>query len=192
MTFLAILILAGRVAVVAALVYAATVALTHWAVRSRRLTPFGAWPRFVRRASDPVLQPLERRIIRSGGSPQDAPLWLVGIVVVGGLLLISLIQWLVGFSVTLRYLAQAGPGTWGRFLVSTLFSILMVALFVRVISSWLGISPYKRWMRPVMILTDWLIEPIRRILPPFGMLDFSPLVAWLVLSLVRGFVLSLF
>jgi YggT family protein len=39
-------------------------------------------------------------------------------------------------------------------------------------------------------LTDWLIQPIRRILPPVGMLDFSPLVAWLVLTLLRGFVLS--
>lgn len=192
MTVVAMLILAGRVAVVLALAYAAVVALTHWAVRSRRLTPFGAWPRFVRRASDPVLQPLERRIVRSGGSPQDAPLWLIGIVVVGGLLVISLIQWLAGMTVTLRYLAEAGPEAWGRFLVSGLFSILMIALFVRVISSWLGVSPYKRWMRPVMLLTDWLINPIRRILPPFGMLDFSPLVAWLVLSLVRGFVLSLF
>ena len=37
-----------------------------------------------------------------------------------------------------------------------------------------------------MVLTDWLIEPIRRILPPVGMIDFSPLVAWLLLSLVRG------
>ncbi|HEX3275602.1 MAG TPA: YggT family protein [Gemmatimonadales bacterium] len=192
MTVVAMLILAGRVAVVLALAYAAVVALTHWAVRSRRLTPFGAWPRLVRRASDPVLQPLERRIVRSGGSPQDAPLWLIGIVVVGGLLVISLIQWLAGLTVTLRYLAEAGPEAWGRFLVSGLFSILMIALFVRVISSWLGVSPYKRWMRPVMLLTDWLINPIRRILPPFGMLDFSPLVAWLVLSLVRGFVLSLF
>ena len=56
------------------------VGLTHWAVRSRRITPFGAWPRFMRRASDPVLLPLERRVIRAGGSPQDAPLWLIGIV----------------------------------------------------------------------------------------------------------------
>jgi YggT family protein len=192
MTFLPAVILAGRVVVVVALAYAATVALTHWAVRSRRLTPFGVWPRFVRRASDPVLQPLERRIVRSGGSPQDASLWLVGIVVVGGLLLVSLVQWLVGFVATLQVLAHAGPETWGRFLVSGLFSILMIALFVRVISSWFGISPYRRWMRPVMLLTDWIIDPIRRVLPPFGMLDFSPLVAWLVLSLVRGFVLSLF
>jgi YggT family protein len=45
-------------------------------------------------------------------------------------------------------------------------------------------------MRPVMLLTDWIIEPIRRVLPPFGMIDFSPLVAWLVLSIVRSFLLS--
>jgi YggT family protein len=185
------LILASRVVVIIALAYASAVALTHWAVRSRRITPFGAWPRFMRRASDPVLLPLERRIVRSGGSPQDAPLWLVGIVIVGGLLLLSLVQWLAGFAVSLEILAQSGPRAWGRFLVSGLFTVVMVALFVRVISSWFGISPYRPWMRPVMLLTDWIINPIRRILPPFGMIDFSPLVAWLALSLVRGFLLSL-
>ena len=62
----------------------------------------------------------------------------------------------------------------------------MLALFVRVIASWLGISPYSAWMRPVMILTNWLIEPIRRILPPMGMIDFCPMVAWLLLWLARG------
>jgi YggT family protein len=188
---LAILVLASRLVVILALAYASVVALTHWAVRSRKLNPFGAWPRFVRQVSDPVLQPLERRILRAGGNPQDAPLWLVGIVIVGGLLLLSLVQWLVGFAVTLGVLAQSGPRAWARFLVSGLFTLLMAALLVRVISSWFGISPYGKWMRPVMLLTDWIIDPIRRILPPFGMLDFSPLVAWLVLSVVRGFVLSM-
>src|ERR1043165_2550856 len=189
--FLAILVLASRLLVILALAYASVVALTHWGVRSRKLNPFGAWPRFVRQVSDPVLQPLERRILRAGGNPQDAPLWLVGIVIVGGLLLLSLVQWLVGFPLTLGMLGQSGPRAWARFLVSGLFTLIMVALLVRVISSWFGISPYGRWMRPVMLLTDWIIDPIRRILPPFGMLDFSPLVAWLVLSVVRGFVLSM-
>jgi len=182
--------LVARTLVVVGLVYASAVALTHWAVRSRRITPFGAWPRFMRRASDPVLLPLERRIVRSGGSPQDAPLWLLGIVVAGGLLGLTLVHWLAGFVVTLGYLAESGPRVWARFLVSTLFSVLIIALFVRVIASWFGVSPYRPWMRLAMALTDWLIQPIRRILPPVGMLDFSPLVAWLVLSLVRGFVLS--
>ena len=188
---LAILVLASRLIVILALAYASAVALTHWAVRSRKLTPFGAWPRLIRRASDPVLQPLERRILRAGGNPQDGPLWLVGIVIVGGLLLLSLVQWLVGFAVTLGILVQSGPRIWARFLVSGLFTLIMVALLIRVISSWFGISPYRPWMRPVMLLTDWIIEPIRRILPPFGMIDFSPLVAWLLLSVVRGFVLSM-
>jgi YggT family protein len=182
--------LVARTLVVVALVYASAVALTHWAVRSRRITPFGAWPRFMRRASDPVLLPVERRIVRAGGSPQDAPLWLLGAVVAGGLLLLTLVQWLAGFVATLSYLTAAGPRAWARFLVSTLFSVLMIALFVRVIASWFGVSPYRPWMRLAHALTDWLILPIRRLLPPVGMLDFSPLVAWLVLTLARGFVLS--
>src|SRR5918911_4921361 len=97
---LAALDLVVRTVVVVALVYSSAVALTHWAVRSRRITPFGAWPRLMRRASDPVLLPLERRGIRAGGSPQDAPLWLVGLVIAGGLLLLTTVHWLAGFVVT--------------------------------------------------------------------------------------------
>ncbi len=181
----------ARFLVVAALAYSAAVAVTAWAVRSRRLNPFGAWPRVMRRMSDPVLRPLERRVVRLGGNPQDAPLWLLVIVVAGGLILISLIHWLAGFSFTLAVLGQSGPRGWARFAISGLFSILMMALFIRVIASWLGISPYRRWMRPVMVATDWLIDPIRRILPPMGMIDFSPMVAWLVLWLVRGVVMGM-
>ena len=84
-----------RSAVVAALVYATVLAGTAWAVRSRRIDPFGAWARFVRRLGDPVIRPLERRVVRLGGNPQDAPLWLIGLVVLGGLLLISLVHWLI-------------------------------------------------------------------------------------------------
>jgi len=187
----AVLELVVRTIIVVALVYASLVAFTSWLVRSRRINPFGVWPRFMRRMSDPVLLPLERRIMRAGGSPQDAPLWLLGIVIAGGLLLFTFVQWLAGFTVTLRFLAAAGSREWLRFGLGALFQILIIAIIIRVIASWFGISPYKRWMRPVMILTDWIIDPIRRLLPPFGMLDFSPLVAWLVLIVVRNFVLSL-
>jgi YggT family protein len=187
----AVLDLVARALVVGALVYSSAVALTQWAVKSRRITPFGVWPRFIRRISDPVMLPVERRVIRAGGSPQDAPLWLVGIVVASGLLLLSLLHWLHGFAGTLSVLAESGPRAWLGFLLSGVFTLLMVALFVRVIASWFGVSPFRSWMRPVMALTDWIIEPIRKILPPIGMIDFSPLVAWLVLSLLRGFLLSL-
>ena len=177
--------------VIVALAYASLIALTHWAVRNRRINPFGAVPRFIRKVSDPVLQPVERRVIRSGGNPQNAPLWLLAGVIASGLILLSISGWLIDTLVQLSWAAQSGPRFWVQTLVGLVFTVLMGAIFVRVIASWLGIGPYRRWMRPVMALTNWLIDPIRRILPPFGMFDFSPMVAWLVLYLVRGFVLGL-
>jgi YggT family protein len=181
----------ARALVILALSYASIIAVTYWAVRTRRINPFGAWPRFTRRISEPILLPLERRVIRAGGSPQDASLWLLGLVIVAGLLLLSLVHWIMGMTATMAALTYAGPRAWLRFCLSGVFTILMAAIFIRVVASWLGLSPYSRWMRPVMILTDWLIEPIRRILPPFGMLDFSPMIAWLVLWVIRGFVMGM-
>jgi YggT family protein len=182
---------AVRSMVLLALVYAAIVAVTHWAVRSRRMEPFGGWARLVRRISEPVILPLERRMIRAGANPQNAPYWLLGIVIAAGLLLLSLTQWLIGTAVALSLLATGGPRVWLRVALGAVFTILMTAILIRVIASWFGIGPYRKWMRPFYVLTDWLIEPIRRILPPFGMFDFSPMVAWLVLYVVRGFVLGL-
>ena len=183
--------IAVRSIVLLALAFAATVALTHWAVRSRRINPFGTLPRLVRRISDPILLPLERRVINAGGNPQNAPLWLLGLAIGGGLLLLSLTQWLIGTAAGLVLLAQGGVRVWMRVLMSAVFTILMAAILIRVIGSWLGIGPYRKWMRPVYALTNWLIDPIRRILPPVGIFDFSPMVAWLVLYVVRGFVLGL-
>jgi YggT family protein len=190
MEALAVLYFAVRTLVIVALVYAALVALTHWAVRNKHITPFGPWPRFMRKVSDPVLEPVERRILRAGGNPQTAPLWLLGIVVAGGLVLMSLTAWLIDAVVRLHWMASSGPRMWIGSLVSLLFTILMTSILIRVIGSWFGIGPYRKWMRPFYLLTNWLIDPIRRILPPFGMIDFSPMVAWLVLYVVRGFVMG--
>jgi YggT family protein len=182
---------AVRFLVLVALVYASVVALTHWAVRRRRLEPFSGWARLVRRISDPLITPLERRVIRAGGSPQNAPYWLLGVVIAAGLILLSLTGWLIDAVVRLQWMAQSGPQVWLESLVSLLFTVLMAAILIRVIGSWFGIGPYQKWMRPFYLLTDWLIDPIRRILPPFGMVDFSPMVAWLVLYVVREFILGL-
>jgi YggT family protein len=188
----AVLIDVVRWLVVAGLAYSAVVALTHWAVRSKKLSPFGAWPRTVRRLSDPVLQPIERRLVRAGGLPQSAPYWLLAIVVIGGLLLVSLVNWAIGFAYSLGTLAGAGPTLWLLTLLSWTFTVLRVALLVRVIASWFGISQYTKWMRPIVLLTDWLLEPLRRVLPPFGPLDLSPLVAYFILWIAERIIIGAF
>lgn len=181
-----------RVLIVAALAGGAAVAATHWAVRSKRLNAFGAWPRFVRRSSDPLLQPLERRIVRMGGNPQNAPFWLLGLVVAIGLVAIGLFRWMAGMALALGVLAESGPGAWAAALLRVAFSVVKFALIVRVIASWFGLSPFSRWMRPVILLTDWIIRPLRRVVPPLGAIDITPLVAWLILIVVEGFVFSIF
>ncbi len=136
----------------------------------------------------PLLSPLEQRLRRAGANPVDAPLWLLGVVVVGGLLAQSLVGWLDGGIALMAGLRGAGPGAWVRLVVSGAIWLVMAAIMVRVLGSWLGVGRYTRWMRPVFLLTDWIIGPIARRLPPFGMLDLSPFVAYLVLLVLRSLV----
>jgi YggT family protein len=177
--------------IVAALAAGAAVAATHWAVRSKRLNAFGAWPRLVRRTSDPLLQPIERRIVRMGGNPQNAPFWLLGLVVAAGLVAIWLFRWIAGMVLAVGALAGSGPVTWAAALLRVAFSVVKFALIVRVIASWFGVSPYARWMRPVIWLTDWIIRPLRRVVPALGPIDITPLVAWLILIVAEGVVFSI-
>lgn len=176
---------------VAALLCSSGIALTYWLVRREHLAPFGPWPRAIRRVADPILRPLERRMVRAGRNPQDAPLWLFGFSVFGGLLLISLTDWLISIALRVQFAAASGPASIVPLLINAVFGILIAALIVRVVASWFGIGAYNRHFRPVMLLTEWLIAPIRRILPPFGMFDLSPLVAWVLLILLRSVALGL-
>ncbi|HEY4320185.1 MAG TPA: YggT family protein [Gemmatimonadales bacterium] len=168
-----------RLLVAVAFVLSVVVASTHWAVRHQKISAFGAWARFIRRCSDPLLLPVERRLVRAGANPQDAPIWLVGLTVVAGLVLIALVDWLLNFAVTLYQTAHGGSLI--PMLVHYIFAILELAIWVRVIASWLRPSPHALWVRVVHGLTDWIVEPLQRIIPPIGMFDFSVLVAYLVL-----------
>ncbi len=181
-----------RIVVLAGFGYAATVAVTNWAVSTRKLDPFGAWPRFIRRISDPVLAPLERSLVRSGRNPQDAGWWLAGLALVGGLVVLAGAGWLAGMANTALRAGRAGPRAVISLIVSLAFSLVTVSLLIRVLGSWLQVGRYNKWMRPFYFLTDWIVRPIQRVMPPFGAFDFSPFVAYLVLVLLRGMVGGMF
>ncbi len=178
--------------VIAILFFASVIiAVTHWAVRQGHIGAFGAWPRLVRRVSDPVIQPLERRLVRGGRNPQDAPLWLAGLVLVGGLVFLWLARSLAGAVSNLQVIASGGPRALTFAAIRLAAGLLKLALIVRVISSWFGRGEYSRWLRPVYRLTDWLIRPLRRLVPQLGMLDLTPLVAYIVVMLAEALLLSL-
>jgi YggT family protein len=183
--------MAIRVVVFGLFAVAAVVAGAHWLVQNGKLQPFGAFPRFARRLGEPFVRPIERRALRSGGNPSKAPYYFFWAAVLGGLALIGIVNWVIGIFYTLTASAAAGPAGLAFFLVNGIFSLIMLALFVRIIASWLSISPYSKPMRVVYGLTDWIIEPLRRVLPTFGPFDLSPMVAYLMLMLARSFVLGL-
>jgi len=179
--------LAGLLAVLGALL----ILVTGWAVRRGTLAPFAWWPRFVRRWSDPLLRPVERRLHRAGANPQDAPLWLLGGVVLAGLFALAAARWLFGTVLVLEGMRDAGGRAWLRLALNAGASLLTIVIIVRVIASWFGAGRYSRWLRPFYVLTDWLIEPIRRRLPAFGVIDLSPLIAYVLVLVARAILLSL-
>ncbi len=180
-----------RYAVLGLVVLAAIIALGSWLVRTRRVSPFGMLGRTLRSATDPIIRPVERRLVRMGGNPTHAGGWLVVLTAVAGILLLSLAGWLVGTFETARATASGGPRGTVILIVDLAYRILFAALIVRVIASWFGMFRYSKWIRPFYILTDWMVEPIRRIVPALGAIDLSPLVAMIVLSIARQILLSM-
>jgi len=179
-----------RYAVFAAFVASLAVAVGSWAVRTRRISPFSGAARLIRSLTDPIINPMERWVHRRGGNPQHAPWWLLGIVVVGGILLITVAQWLVAQLARASFAANAGPRGVLRLAVYYLGQLVLIALIVRVIASWFGAFRFSRWMQPVYFLTDWIIQPLRRIIPPLGMIDITPLVAWFALRIVLNWLMG--
>ena len=171
--------------VLALAVVAGVVCLADWAVRTRRLSPFGGVARFFRARVDPLMLPVERTIVRAGGRPATAPWWTLVAVVVGGILLISLLGLIGGLLSQVMFVRQ-DPARIPNLLLSWAFAVLKIALVVRVISSWLPISAYSKWLRWSYVLTEWMLAPLRRVIPRIGMVDITPIVAWLLLNIVQG------
>jgi YggT family protein len=171
-------------------VVALAAAVASWLVRTRRLSPFSPLGRTLKTASDVLIRPVERRVTRSGGNPVNAGTWLVVGVAIAGLLLITALQWSTAFVQQAYWAFTGGFRPLYRFLVNLTYSVLMIALLTRVIGTWFGVFGHAKWMRPAYWLTDWIVKPIRRFLPPVGALDVSPIVAWLALWMLKAFLLT--
>jgi YggT family protein len=167
----------------------AAICLFDWAVRTRRISPFNRVARFFRARIDPLMAPVERVVVRSGGLPTHAPWWSLAAVIVGGILLIALLQLVEGVLIQVaRGITEPGQLPW--ILLSWVFSLLKVALLVRVLTSWFPVSPYSKWVRWSYVLTEWMIAPLRKIVPRIGMIDITPIVAWFLLSLIEGLIIG--
>ena len=70
-------------------------------------------------------------------------------------------------------------------LVARLLDIYSIVVLVAVVTSWLGLAHDHPVVRFTSALTEPLLGPIRRVLPSFGGLDFSPMALLLGIQLLR-------
>jgi len=184
-------ILILRTALLSIAVVFAVICLLDWAVRTRKISPFNAVARFCRSTVDPIIAPIERRVVRAGGTPAAAPLWALAAIVIGGILLLTLLD-IIRLEVVRSYIAsQEGSAGIFHLLVSWTFWILKAAIIVRVISSWLPVSPYSPWVHWSYRLSEPMLAPFRRFVPNFGGLDITPILAFILLNILESLLFRL-
>lgn len=76
-------------------------------------------------------------------------------------------------------------------LVNDAFYLYSLVLLARVLSSWIpGLDPRTPAVQLLVTLTEPVLAPLRRALPPVGGLDLSPVVAFVPLEVVRRLVVA--
>ena len=76
-------------------------------------------------------------------------------------------------------------------LVRLLFELYTFVMLARVLLSWVQLDPGNPIVRIIYQLTEPLLAPIRRMLPQTGMVDFSPIVAFIAIIIVEQIVITL-
>lgn len=152
------------------------------------LNPF-AWPaRTVRSLTDPLVDPVRRRLATFGIDPKFAPLVAILIAIVLGYFTLEIagtvLYTVSGLLSSLRsgaVIAIAGYALYG------LLAVYSLLIFMRIIISW-GASQRNRLLIFLRRLTDPILVPFQRIIPPLGMFDISPIVVLILLNLLQKMV----
>ncbi len=130
---------------------------------------------FLYQATNPVLQPLQRVIPRWGRVDLACLLLMLALKIVAIMLLGLFLGQNYGV-IGLVIVAFAE-------LFSTLIYVLMFSIIIQVILNWINPDPLNPVYSFVSRLNDPLTLPLRRRLPLFHGIDFSPLVAIILLQL---------
>ena len=72
-------------------------------------------------------------------------------------------------------------------LLTLLLEAYLIVILIRVVFSWISPFPTNPVSRLAWALTEPVLAPIRRTLPPMSGIDLSPLIVWLVVIVLLGF-----
>src|SRR5688572_766722 len=173
-------------AVVAVIVAGIALMLIRLIVDAADLNPFGWAYRTVRRLSDPFVVPIRGALRGFGVDPKYAPLVTILITILLGFFLLSMVSTIAMTVAGVITGLQIGAFVWVLgYILYGLISIYILLVFIRIVFSWGMISYTNRLMRFLVDTTEPLLGPLRRIIPPLGVFDISPIVAFIILWLFQ-------
>jgi YggT family protein len=78
------------------------------------------------------------------------------------------------------------------YLIDLLFTIYTFMILARILSSWIPQLAESKAIQFVAFYTDPYLKIFRRIIPPLGIIDLSPMAALISLQLIQYFILGFF
>jgi YggT family protein len=69
-----------------------------------------------------------------------------------------------------------------------LISLYEIALLIRIVLSWVPHNPYNQAIQFLYKITDPVLNPVRKLIPPIKGIDFSPVIVFVGLGIVKRIV----
>lgn len=174
---------AVQVTIIAIIVLMIVRMIADW----RDLNPFSWTALTLRRLTDGFVVPVRGALRQVGIDPKFAPLVVILVSILLGFFLVQLVTTIamtVGGIITSA--ASGAIVSVLGFILYGLISIYILLIFMRIVFAWGMVSYQNRLMRFLVDATEPLLGPLRRLIPPLGRFDISPIVAFFILWLFQA------
>jgi len=155
------------------------------------LNPFSWASRTIRRLTDFFVGSVRRSLMGFGVDPKFAPLVVILLAILLGWFFLwlteELAQTILGVFISIK---AASPVSAIGFIIYGALSVYSVLIFMRIVFSWGMVSYSNRLMRFLVNVTEPLLGPLRKIIPPLGMMDISPIFAFIIVWLFQRAILG--
>ena len=132
---------------------------------------------FAVRTTNPILVPMRRLIPDLGGIDASSILLMLALKMAELALITIMVRGLEPSAVQLLMISFAD-------LVQLAVYVFIFAVIIQVVLSWIAPGTYNPIMSLIYSLTEPLLGPARKIIPPFSGMDLSPLIVLVALQLI--------
>lgn len=175
--------------IVAAIMAVILLMLLRFILNYADMNPFSRPVIHVRRLTDPLVNPVRRALAGLGVQPNGAPLVVVLLTILLGFFVLRLAGSILSVAAGITNAVASGEAggivAIIGYLLYGLLSVYSLLIVIRIIFSWGRVTYANRVMRFLINVTDPLLIPLRQMIPPLGMFDISPIVAFVIIFLFQ-------